>query len=68
LQADRFEVAAFVLVQLAALARVLGALFAPGAYAQSVALSSLLWSAAYGIYAVRYWPILTRSRLDGKPG
>ena len=68
LKADRFEVAAFVLVQLAALARVLGALFAPGAYAESVALSSLLWSAAYGIYAVRYWPILTRSRLDGKPG
>jgi uncharacterized protein involved in response to NO len=68
LKADRFEVAAFALVQLAALTRVLGALVTPGAYVASVAISSVLWSAAYGIYAVRYWPILTRSRLDGKAG
>jgi len=27
-----------------------------------------LWSAAFALYAVRYWPILTRARLDGKPG
>jgi uncharacterized protein involved in response to NO len=27
-----------------------------------------LWAAAFGIYAVRYWPVLTRSRVDGQPG
>jgi uncharacterized protein involved in response to NO len=27
-----------------------------------------LWSAGFGLYAVRYWPILTRPRLDGLPG
>jgi uncharacterized protein involved in response to NO len=30
--------------------------------------SALLWSAAFGLYFVRYWPILTRPRLDGRPG
>ena len=34
----------------------------------SVQFASLLWSAAFGLYAVRYWPVLTRPRLDGKPG
>jgi uncharacterized protein involved in response to NO len=34
----------------------------------SVQVSALLWAAAFGVYAVRYWPVLTRSRLDGKPG
>lgn len=32
------------------------------------ALSVLLWAAAFGLYVVRYWPVLTRPRLDGKPG
>jgi len=27
-----------------------------------------LWSLAFAIYFVRYWPVLTRSRVDGKPG
>jgi uncharacterized protein involved in response to NO len=34
----------------------------------TVQLSGLLWSAAFGLYAIRYWPVLTRARLDGKPG
>ena len=24
--------------------------------------------AAIALYAIRYWPVLTRPRLDGKPG
>ena len=32
------------------------------------ACSAALWSAGFGLYAVRYWPVLTRPRLDGKPG
>jgi uncharacterized protein involved in response to NO len=31
-------------------------------------VSALLWSAGFGLYGVRYWPFLTRERLDGKPG
>jgi uncharacterized protein involved in response to NO len=34
----------------------------------AVFCSALLWSAGFGLYAVRYWLILTRPRLDGRPG
>jgi uncharacterized protein involved in response to NO len=67
LVADGFEVSMFALVQLAAAVRVFGGM-APWAHLASVQLSGLLWAAAFGLYAVRYWPVLTRSRLDGKPG
>jgi uncharacterized protein involved in response to NO len=67
LTADRFEIAMFGLVQIAAAARVFGGM-APPAYLASVQLSGLFWGAAFGLYAVRYWPVLTRPRLDGKPG
>jgi uncharacterized protein involved in response to NO len=30
--------------------------------------SSLAWSAAFGIFAICYWPILTTPRPDGRPG
>ena len=32
------------------------------------AVRALLWAAAMGLYAISYWPVLTRARLDGKPG
>jgi uncharacterized protein involved in response to NO len=68
LTADNFELAMFVLIQLAALSRVLVGLVAPGHYMAGVQLSGLCWAAAFALYAVRYWPVLTRPRLDGKPG
>jgi uncharacterized protein involved in response to NO len=68
LQADRWEVAAYVLVMAAALVRVGLPLAWPAAYAGSVVASGLLWSAAFGIYFVRYLPVLVRARVDGRPG
>ena len=68
LKADRYEVAMFLLVQVAALVRVFGGLVLPALFLASVQFSGLLWAAAFGLYAVRYWPVLTRSRLDGGPG
>ncbi len=68
LSADGFETACFVLVALAAMIRVFGGMLLPGAYLTTVVVSGLCWSAAFGIYAVRYWPVLSRGRLDGKPG
>ena len=68
LVADRFELAMFLLVQIAAIVRVFGGMASPESYLASVQLSGLLWAAAFGLYAVRYWPVLTRPRLDGKPG
>lgn len=67
LVADGYEVTCFLLIQVAAIVRVFGGMM-PTAYLASVQLSSVLWSAAFALYAVRYWPVLTRPRLDGKPG
>jgi uncharacterized protein involved in response to NO len=68
LRADRWEIACYVLVQLAAVVRVFGGLALPRAYLWTVLASAACWSLAFGIYAVRYWPILSRPRIDGKPG
>jgi uncharacterized protein involved in response to NO len=68
LQADRYETASFVLVQAAAIVRVLGGMLLPGLYVASVQLSGVLWATAFLLYAVRYWGVLTQPRLDGKPG
>ena len=66
--ADGFELTVFLLIQIAAIVRVFGGMASPALYLASVQLSALLWSAAFALYAVRYWPILSRPRLDGKPG
>jgi uncharacterized protein involved in response to NO len=68
LVADRFEVICYVLVALAAAIRVFGGMLLPDAYVATVVVSGLCWSAAFALYAVRYWPVLSRPRLDGKPG
>ena len=68
LVADGFELTMFLLIQAAALVRVFGGMALPAFYMASVQLSALLWAAAMGLYAIRYWPVLTRARLDGKPG
>jgi len=62
------ELAAYALVQAAAVVRVLGPLVLPGAYAATIGLSALLWSAAFAVFTVAYFPILSRPRLDGQPG
>lgn len=68
LVADGFELACYILVQLAAVARVFAGMLLPDAYLATVISSGFCWSAAFGLYAVRYWPVLSRPRLDGKPG
>jgi len=65
---DGWEVACFALVQLAALVRVAGGLAWTAGYIATIIASAACWSAAFAIYAVRYWPVLTGARLDGKPG
>ncbi|MEO7055784.1 MAG: NnrS family protein [Caldimonas sp.] len=68
LVADGVDVACYGLVLGAALVRVGVPLVAPGATLTAVLASAALWSAGFALYAVRYWPALTRPRLDGKPG
>jgi len=68
LRADRFDTTSYVLVALAGGVRVALPLLAPTQTLVAIQCSAALWSAGFGLYAVRYWPALTRPRLDGKPG
>lgn len=62
------EISAFVLVQAAVLLRIVPDLIWPDAHLIAVSLSSACWSAAFLIFVMRYAPILTRPRIDGRPG
>jgi uncharacterized protein involved in response to NO len=66
LNAGAAEVALYILVQAAALARVLSALRIEAWYLLMVA--SLAWSCAFALFFVRYAPWLVRPRLDGQRG
>lgn len=68
LRASATEVACYALVVLAAVVRVVLPWAAPGLTVVAILASAALWSTAFGLYAVVYWPILTRPRLDGRPG
>jgi uncharacterized protein involved in response to NO len=68
LEAGRIEVAAYVLVQAAAVARVIVPLTLPASYPVTILVSALLWSAAFALFVAAYLPILTRPRVDGLPG
>jgi uncharacterized protein involved in response to NO len=68
LRADRYDIACYVLVLLAAAVRVAVPLAVPSLLMHAVLWSAALWSAGFGLYAVRYWPVLTRPRLDGRAG
>ena len=68
LRADRFDVASYVLVALSALIRVLPPLIEPAWTLHAVLCSALLWSGGFALFTIRYWPVLTRPRLDGKAG
>jgi uncharacterized protein involved in response to NO len=62
------ETAAYLLVQLAAVARVLVPLAVPAAYLAATLAAALFWFAAFATFTLAYIPILSRPRLDGQPG
>jgi len=68
LVAGRAEIGVFVLLQLAAIVRVLAAPIMPGAYREAMVVAGILWTLAFAVFLIRYLPILTRPRIDGKPG
>jgi uncharacterized protein involved in response to NO len=55
---------AYVVVNLAAITRLLVGSFGPAA----VHAAGLLWTAAFAVYFVLYLPILWQPRADGRPG
>lgn len=68
LRADGWDTVAYVLVGAAAFVRVLLPVAAPALTLAAIVGSAFLWSAGFAVYAVRYFGVLTRPRLDGKPG
>lgn len=68
LAAGRLEIAAFFLVQLAAIARLASGFVNAAHYPDLVVVSGILWSLAFAAFLIRYAPMLCRSRVDGKPG
>jgi uncharacterized protein involved in response to NO len=62
------EIAAFALLQLAAAVRVFVPMLEPALYLDALIASGGLWSLAFAVFVVVYWPVLTRPRIDGRPG
>ena len=58
----------YLLVHAGAVARV-GVGLAPAAHQNSLLVTAgLLWAAAFWLFTVVYWPIVTRPRVDGREG
>jgi uncharacterized protein involved in response to NO len=68
LHAGRAERLCYVAIQFAALTRVILPLALPSLNLYAIVGSGLLWSLAFAVFTFTYWPILSRPRLDGKPG
>ena len=66
--AGRIETAAYALVQLAALVRVVTIVVVPSAAMLGVHVAGTAWTAAFVLYLWRYLPYLLRPRVDGQPG
>ncbi|MBD9362486.1 NnrS family protein [Methylomonas fluvii] len=68
LKASNVMALAFVLINLAALFRVLFPALLPNWYGGLVMVSTYCWLAAFSLFAFYYSPILMSPRLDGQPG
>jgi uncharacterized protein involved in response to NO len=66
--AGRIETAAYALVQLAAVVRVLTVVAIPVASTRGIHTAATLWALAFLLYLWRYLPYLIRPRIDGQPG
>jgi uncharacterized protein involved in response to NO len=69
LQTTRSEPWAYGAIMLAALLRLAPLLLpVPGTYFVWLWAAAAAWCCAFGLYLLKYAPILLRARADGKPG
>ena len=68
MRAGSLTLAAFVLVNLAALLRGLAPLIAPTGYQSWLMIGGFCWILAFGLFLWVHAPMLTRPRADGRPG
>lgn len=67
IQATSWDTAAFVLVFLALIFRTVGVQWYTYSE-ESLLMSAVLWCAAYGLFLIKYLPMLIKPRPDGRPG
>ncbi|RLQ20690.1 NnrS family protein [Seongchinamella sediminis] len=67
LQAGRVMTLAFALLFAAFLVRVFGSYWL-SSYTLVINSAAVLWALGFGCFVIRYWPVLTRPRVDGRPG
>ena len=65
--ADRVMFYSFIVINLAAIVRVVGPEIVPD-YISVLLFSVILWSLGFGLYLWKFIPILNQSRSDGRPG
>jgi uncharacterized protein involved in response to NO len=68
LVANGMDMAAFLTLQLAAIIRVTAGLFATELYQPVVIASGVIWILAFSVFLMRYLPMLSQPRIDGRPG
>lgn len=59
---------ALALLAAGTLLRCIAPIFAPGLYLLWIGLAGTCWTLAFASFAMRYVPVWTRPRVDGKPG
>lgn len=62
------ETGMFVLISTGAAIRIFGPLALPDYYLLEIGLSGLFWMAAFALFSLRYWSILTRPRASRHVG
>lgn len=68
LQVGRLEIAAYGLVHVAAVLRVLLPIAWPESYPMALQAAGICWTGAFALYLWVYAPFLVRPRVDGRPG
>ncbi len=68
MELSRGMASAFGLIFTSAVTRALLPVFAPTLTHWSWRISAVLWIVAFIVFVFRYYPVLTRPRVDGKPG
>jgi uncharacterized protein involved in response to NO len=68
LVASGTDVTAFALLQIGAVVRVLASVIGGSSFRQIVIISGVIWTLAFVLFLSRYWPMLLRPRVDGRPG
>ena len=68
MELSRGVASAFGLIFIAAVTRALLPVLDPSLTHWSWRISAVLWIVAFAVFVFRYYPVLTRPRIDGKPG